>query len=101
MQIKKDDKVIVITGRDKGKTGQVSKVYPKNGKVLVSGVNIRKVHVRPRKSGEKGQIADKNMPINLSNVMLVDSKTGKGTRYGVKMVDGKKVRIAKKTGNAI
>ncbi len=101
MQIKQDDKVLVITGKDKGKTGQVSKVYPRAGRVLVSGVNIRKVHVRARKSGEKGQIADKNMPINLSNVMLVDSKTGKGTRFGVKMVDGKKVRVSKRSGNTI
>lgn len=68
MHIKKDDKVIVLTGKDKGKTGTVLKSMPKEGKVVVSGVNVLKVHQKPRKSGEKGQIIDKTMPINASNV---------------------------------
>lgn len=68
MHIKKDDKVIVLTGKDKGKTGTVTKSMPKEGRVIVSGVNVLKVHQKPRRSGEKGQIVDKTMPINASNV---------------------------------
>ena len=68
MHVKKDDKVIVLTGKDKGKTGTVTKALPKEGKVIVSGVNVLKVHQKPRKSGEKGQIIDKTMPIDVSNV---------------------------------
>ena len=74
MKIKKDDKVIVLTGKDKGKTGTVTKSFPKEGKVLVSGVNVLKVHQKPRKGGEKGQIIDKTMPINVSNVKLANKK---------------------------
>jgi large subunit ribosomal protein L24 len=68
MHVKKDDKVIVLTGKDKGKTGTVLKSMPREGRVVVSGVNVLKVHQKPRKSGEKGQIIDKTMPINASNV---------------------------------
>lgn len=68
MHIKKDDKVIVLTGKDKGKTGTVLKSMPKEGRVVVSGVNVLKVHQKPRKAGEKGQIVDKTMPIQASNV---------------------------------
>jgi len=68
MHVKKDDKVIVLTGKDKGKTGSVLKSMPKIGKVVVSGINLSKKHQRARKSGEKGQIVDKAMPINASNV---------------------------------
>ena len=71
MNIKKDDKVIVLTGKDKGKTGSVTKALPKEGKVIVSGVNVLKVHQKPRKSGEKGQILDKAMPIDASNVKKI------------------------------
>jgi large subunit ribosomal protein L24 len=73
MHIKKDDKVIVLTGKDKGKTGTVVKSMPKEGRVIVSGINVLKVHQKPRKGGEKGQIIDKAMPINVSNL----KKTGK------------------------
>ncbi|MCX6701914.1 MAG: 50S ribosomal protein L24 [Candidatus Zambryskibacteria bacterium] len=74
MYIKKDDKVIVLTGKDKGKTGTVTKSIPKNNKVIISGVNVLKVHQKPRKSGEKGQIIDKAMPIHVSNVKKVEKK---------------------------
>lgn len=73
MHIKKDDKVIVLTGKDKGKTGTVTKSIPQENKVIVSGVNVLKVHQKARKSGEKGQIIDKTMPINASNVAKVKS----------------------------
>ena len=72
MHIKKDDKVIVLTGKDKGKTGSVTLALPKENKVVVSGINILKVHQKPRKAGEKGQIIDKTMPIHVSNVKLVE-----------------------------
>lgn len=75
MHIKKDDKVIVLTGKDKGKTGTVTKSLPKLNKVIVSGVNVLKVHQKPRRAGEKGQIIDKNMPISASNVRLADKKS--------------------------
>lgn len=68
MHIKKDDKVIVLKGKDKGKTGTVTQAFPKENKVIVSGINVLKVHQKPRKSGEKGQIIDKTMPIHASNV---------------------------------
>ncbi len=71
MHIKKDDKVIVLTGKDKGKTGTVTKSIPQDNKVVVSGVNVLKVHQKARKSGEKGQIIDKTMPIHVSNVKKV------------------------------
>ncbi|MSU45377.1 MAG: 50S ribosomal protein L24 [Candidatus Zambryskibacteria bacterium] len=77
MKIKKDDKVIVLTGKDKGKTGTVTKAMPKEGKVVVSGVNVLKVHQKPRKGGQKGQIIDKTMPINASNVRLAEKKSKK------------------------
>ena len=68
MHVKKDDKVIVLKGKDRGKTGSVLKAMPKEGRVIVSGINLSKKHQRPRKSGEKGQILDKAMPISASNV---------------------------------
>lgn len=101
MKIRKDDNIIVITGKDKGKTGKVTKSLPKENKVIVAGINIRKVHERARKGGQKGQIIDKAMPINVSNIMLVDPKTNKGSRVSLKLEDGKKVRIAKKSGAKI
>ncbi len=73
MHVKKDDKVIVLTGKDKGKTGTVIKSIPKEGKVVVSGVNVLKSHQKPRRGGEKGQIIEKTMPINVSNVKRVKS----------------------------
>ncbi len=101
MKLKKDDKVIVITGKDKGKTGTIARVLPREGKVLVTGVNLVKVHMRARRSGEKGQIVEKNLPIHTSNVSLVDPKTGKATRVGKKIIDGKKVRVAKKSNTTL
>lgn len=101
MKLKKDDKVIVISGKDKGKTGTIAQVLVAQEKVVITGINVAKVHMRPRRGGEKGQIVEKNMPIHISNVLLVDPKTGKGTRISKKIVDGKKVRVAQKSGNTI
>lgn len=82
MKIKKGDNIIVIAGKDKGKTGKVLSAFPKENKVLVEGINIVKKHQKAKKSGSKGQIIDKNMPIDASNVMI--------------NIDGKRARIGKK-----
>ena len=74
MHVKKDDKVIVISGKDKGKSGTVLKSLPKENRVVVSGVNILKVHQKPKRAGEKGQIIDKVMPINVSNVRRINER---------------------------
>lgn len=101
MKIKKGDKVIVLAGKDKGKTGEVVRSLPKEGKVIVSGVNLAKKHTKNRfNADKKGEIVDKTMPIDVSNVALIDSKN-KPTRVGYKIVGDKKVRIAKKTGQEI
>ncbi len=87
-----------MSGKDKGKTGKVTEAFPSENKVLIEGVNIRKVHERARKSNQKGQIIQKAFPINVSNVMLLDPKTNTPTRIGKKKVDGTFVRFAKKSG---
>ena len=101
MTIKKDDNVIVLAGKDKGKTGAVERVIPSLSTVVVAGLNKRKKHERARKSDQKGQIIEKSFPLHMSNVMIVDKKTGKGSRIQSKMVGDKKVRIAQKSGAEI
>ncbi|MCD8339391.1 MAG: 50S ribosomal protein L24 [Burkholderiales bacterium] len=94
-RIRKGDEVIVINGKDKGKKGTVTQVH-RNGKVTVEGVNIYKKTVKPNPMvGQAGGIIDKNMPMDASNVMLVNPKTGKGGRIGFQIQDGKKVRVFK------
>jgi large subunit ribosomal protein L24 len=101
MKIKKNDNVIVIAGKDKGKQGKVLETYKDEEKVLVEGVNILKKHAKSTLRGESGEIIDKPMPVHVSNVALVDPKTKKPTRIGFEMKDGKKVRIAKKSGQTV
>lgn len=101
MKIRKDDNVIVISGKDRGKTGKVVKAFPREGKVLLTGVNVVKHRERPRKEGSKGQVVEKAMPIPVSNVMIIDPKTGKGSRVGSKMDGERKVRIARKSGSTL
>ena len=102
MKIKKGDKVIVLAGKDKGKTGEVVRSIPKVGKVVISGVNIAKKHTRNKfNTDKKGEIIDKTMPIDVSNVALIDSKTNKATRVGYKIEGDKKVRVTKKSGQTI
>jgi large subunit ribosomal protein L24 len=101
MKIRKDDNVIVISGKDKGKTGKVLKAFPRDGKIIITGVNVVKAHERPRKSGQKGQIVEKSLPFSVSNVMIVDPKTGKGSRVGMKKDGDKKVRVSKKSGSTL
>ena len=98
MKIKKGDQVIVVTGRDKGKKGEVIRSMPKDGKLLVKGINMVKRHQRPTQTAPGG-IVEKEAPIDVSNVALVDPKTGAATRVGFKVLeDGRKVRVAKKSG---
>ena len=99
MKIKKGDNVIVIAGKDKGKTGKVLSAFPKDNTVLVEGVNINKKHQKAQKSGSKGQVVDKVMPINASNVAV--NLGGKRARVGKKLIGDKFVRIDKKTGKEI
>ena len=100
-KIKKGDKVIVLTGKDKGKTGDVLLVIPAENRVVVSGINIAKRHTKAQGANEGG-IVQKNMPIHISNVQLRDPKSGKPTRVGFKTLDGgKKARVAKRSGEMI
>src|SRR6478672_1983224 len=101
MHVKKGDKVRVITGKDKGKTGVVLAAYPKDSRVLVEGVNIVKKHSKPSQVNPQGGIISQEAPIHVSNVMPLDPKTGEPTRVGLKEVDGKKVRYAKKSGEVL
>ena len=100
MKIKKGDQVIVLSGEDKGKTGEVVKSMPKESKVVVQGINLVKRHTKPSQT-TPGGIVTKEAPINVSNVAIVDPKTGKATKIGYKEVDGKKVRVARKSGEVI
>ena len=100
MKIQKGDTVIVISGKDRGKEGVVSRVMPSRNRVIVEGVNTAKKHQKPRKANEQGGIIDRYMPVHVSNVMLVHR--GEPTRVGFKVnADGTKVRIAKRTGEEI
>lgn len=101
MKLKKNDNVIVITGKDKGKKSKILSVLVKENKVVVEGVNMMKKHQRPRRSGDKGSMIDIAMPINASNVQIVDPKSGKGSRIGFKTIGDKKVRIARKSNQEI
>jgi large subunit ribosomal protein L24 len=100
-KIKKGDTVVVLTGRDRGKKGEVLKVMPKVSRALVQGVNVVKRHTRPSQT-QAGGIVEKEASINLSNLAHVDPKDGKATRVGFKTLeDGRKVRFAKRSGEVI
>jgi large subunit ribosomal protein L24 len=104
MHVKKGDKVQVMTVKDKGKQGVVLTAMPKIDRVMVEGVNMIKKHSKPSQLNPQGGIVEKEARIHVSNVMLIDptsEQTGKPTRVGFTVVDGKKVRIAKKSGEAL
>lgn len=101
MHVKKGDKVMVISGKDKGKQGVVLEAFPKKERVLVEGVNIVKKHAKPSQVNPQGGIFDQEAAIHVSNVMVIDPKTGNPTRVGYQTVDGKKVRVAKKSGESL
>ena len=99
-KIKKGDRVVVLTGKDKGRTGQVAKVLPTENRVVVTGINMVQRHTRPTQADPQGGIKNKEASIHLSNVAIADAN-GKATRVGFKVEDGKKVRFAKTTGDVI
>lgn len=100
MKIKKGDKIIIITGTDKGKTGTVTTAFPKENKILVEGLNMKKKHQKPR-GNKKGQIVDRAMPFHVSNAMLVDPKTGKGTRVSIVKKGNARVRVTVKSKSEV
>ena len=108
LRIKRGDVVVVVSGDDKGKTGKVLRVDIKKGKVFVEGLNVQKRHQRPmrlrdtqRTTSTEGGVIEREGPIHISNVMLLDPKTGDPTRVGIKREGGRRVRIAKRSGQEV
>jgi large subunit ribosomal protein L24 len=101
LKIKKGDKVVVLTGKDKGKTGEVKRVMPAELKVVVQGINVQTKHRKPTQANPQGGLDKIEAPVHVSNVALADPKTGKPTRVGYKTVGEKKVRVARKSGETV
>ena len=102
LRIRRDDEVMVISGKDRGKTGRVLRVDPRADRVYVEGLNIIKRHQRPRPgSTQPGGVVEREGPIHISNVALLDPRDGRPTRVGVEIRDGRKVRIAKRSGEIV
>ena len=102
MHVVKNDTVKILTGKYKGKTGKVLKVFPNENRVVVEGVNIIKRHTKPSQKNQQGGIVEKEAPINASNAMVIDPKTSEPSRIGYKYLeDGSKVRISKKSGEIL
>ena len=101
MHVKKGDKVKVLSGKDRGKEGTVLEAYPKTNRVLVEGINMIKKHAKPSQDNQQGGILNQEAPIHVSNVLPIDPKTKEPTRVGYEIRDGKKVRIAKKSGEPL
>lgn len=102
MRVKKGDTVILISGKDKGKTGKILEVFPKEERVIVEGINMVKKHKKPTQKVQQGGIVNQEAPVHVSNVMYYDKKAGKGTRIGYKVLDSnEKVRVSKRTGEVI
>jgi large subunit ribosomal protein L24 len=100
-KIKKGDKVVVLSGKDKGKHGEVTKAMPKDGKVIVSGVNIITRHKKPSQTNPQGGLERAEAPLHVSKVALEDPKTGRATRVRFEVRDGNKVRVAARSGETI
>ena len=100
-KIRKGDQVVILSGKDKGRTGEVVKSMPKDGKVIVSGVNVHARHRKPDQANPQGGIERKEAPMHVSNVAIADPKTGAPTRVRFETRDGKKVRVAAKSGELI
>ncbi|TSC94372.1 MAG: large subunit ribosomal protein L24 [Parcubacteria group bacterium Licking1014_1] len=101
MKIKKGDTVLITAGKDKNRTGKVLKVFPKKHSLLVEGMNLKKKHVRPKKSGEKGQIVQVALALDVSNVKIICPKCAKAARIGCRTEKERKFRICKKCGQEI
>jgi large subunit ribosomal protein L24 len=100
-KIKKGDRVVVLSGKDKGKHGEVLRALPKDSKVVVAGVNVISRHTKPSQADPQGGIKRTEAPIHVSKVAIEDPKTGKPTRVGFRIEDGQKVRVAKRSGEVI
>jgi large subunit ribosomal protein L24 len=103
-RIRRDDEVVLIGGKDRGKRGKVLRVDPKKERVYVEGLNIVKRHQRPTQTAtgqQAGGVSEREGPIHLSNVMLIDPKDGKPTRVGIEVVDGRRLRVAKRSGQRL
>jgi large subunit ribosomal protein L24 len=100
-RIRKGDRVIVITGKDKGKSGVVMEVRPREQRCLVEGLNIMKRHTKPRPPNEPGGVIERPAPIHLSNVALIDPKDGRATRIRIEEVDGRTVRVSSRSGERL
>jgi len=100
-KIKTGDEVMVLAGKDKGMSGKVLKIIKDKDRVIVEGVNIIKKHVKPSTENPQGGIEEREAPIHISNVALIDPKSGKPTRVGYEIRDGKKVRVSKKSNEVI
>jgi len=96
MKIKKGDTVLIISGKDKGRTGKVARALPKERAILIEGINLKKKHVKPKREGEKGQVVDVPAMLNTSNVKLICPKCGKAARVGYNVAGDVKKRICKK-----
>lgn len=101
MKIKKEDKVLIISGKDRGRKGKVIRTLPSEKRIVVEGINMVKKHIRPKKSGEKGQVVEMPAPINVSNAKLICPKCGKPTRVGYKTEGEEKHRICKRCNQEI
>ncbi len=102
MKIKRDDTVLIISGNDKGKRGRVLRVYPEQDRIIVEGVRMMKKHTKPTQRDPQGGIIEREAPLHVSNVMLVDQKNDEPTRVGRQRLDeGRRVRVAKRSGEMI
>ncbi len=96
MKIKKGDNILIISGKDKGRTAKVLKSFPKESKILVEGINLKKKHVKPKKQGEKGQVIQMPAPLDVSNIKFICPKCSKAVRIGYKVEKDRKYRFCKK-----
>ena len=96
MKLKKGDNILIVSGKDKGRTGKITRAVPRELKILVEGINLKKKHVRPKKQGEKGQVVEIPAALDISNVKVICSKCGKATRVGYSIEKDIKKRICKK-----
>ena len=101
MKLKAGDQVLIISGKDRGRKGKITRTLPTEGKVVVEGINIHKKHAKPKKQGQKGQKIELAAPFDSSNVKVICGKCGKATRAGHKLIPGKKYRVCKKCGEEL
>jgi len=101
MKIKKGDTILIISGKYRGKKGKILKAFPKQGRIMIEGINLVKKHQKPKKTGEKGQIIEIPAPIDVSNVKLICPKCTKATKVAYKIINDRKYRICKKCGKEV